>query len=257
MRMRLAGVLLFCGMISLSGCSVLDPFNMFGRNTDGSSNWGRKPTPVQQGPIAGTYTRPGNTVSPPPVNSTSPGGMPPVIVTTPAQAAPTPSSTQTPPQNLPPATLQPPSEASPLMPPSPPGLGAMDSRQRTPGTIIQTQADFNALPVNQPSINTVTQTQVEVKGPAIDLTMPGAPTQSSPAAGQSTLAPMLAPNTSVGTASPSVTVPSIDSPMLAAPSIPEVMLPSMPAPAKTGRTLNPGTKPPVMPAPPQVPPLSN
>ncbi|MFO0815454.1 MAG: hypothetical protein U0796_19735 [Gemmatales bacterium] len=260
MLTRQVVVLLGFGLISLSGCSSLDPCNWWGRNTDGSSNLGRKPTPVQQGPLASTYSRPGNSNTQP--STSSAPVMPPVIVSSPAQAAPPV------PQNLPPATLQQPADSSPLSVPSmPPGLGAMDTRQRSSGSFpqasVDTKQNMTTLAVSQPSILSPAQPGLDVKGPAIDLSVPGNPAQPVQQAqlSNNSFPMMLAPGSSSTSAMNSldrpITMPTIDMPAMNAPNVPEVMMPSLPMTARTGRaaTLNPGTTPPAMSPPPSVPTL--
>jgi hypothetical protein len=174
--------------IALPGCSTT--CSWFGRNSDCSNNcWGKKPNPVQQGPLAGTYTQPNNAnMTGTPVNGQATNGQPmmqgqangqypqtPVITTTPAGAAPGMN-------NMPASPLNTPAQ----FPANGGAAGTPTSLQQLP------PAEFNPKP--RPVLTNSMETangpvvpQPEVKGPPIlDLNVPSASTAKKMDAGDAT-----------------------------------------------------------------------
>jgi len=174
--------------IALPGCSTT--CSWFGRNSDGSNNhWGTKPTPVQQGPITGSYTRPGNgAMTNTPQVPTVPGqGAPAGQAMTPQQPPQTPFVTS-------PSATSPNGNAMPASPlNTPPGpLTAPPPSGQAPNLAPTAPVSFKQLPpaelnTNPPSLGGNFQTgegtpMPDVKGPVvkgppdIDLTVAAATT---------------------------------------------------------------------------------
>lgn len=243
---------------TLCGCSSLDCGSWWGRNTDGSSNLGRKPVPYQAGPIASTYNNAGGMPSTsiavqPPVTTQV---KPPIVTTSPAQAAPVstePSSPSlvppTPPlqlQGISPSQYQPPAPAEMQQKPVGP-----------PGTFMSPQA----IPDNQPSIPLPSVNMPQVKGPTLDLTLPSTSMNTAPPSSPTPL--MLTPTSSASRpemdknntaiAPPAIDFPTIPSPAIHAPL--NISPPRIGGIPIKSEGLNPGTVPPPIPAPPSVPAL--
>lgn len=248
--------------VALPGCSTT--CSWFGRNSDCSNNcWGKKPTPVQQGPIAGTYAQPGNTTNAPagyPQGTTYPQGAGPGQALAPQQSPQTPVVTTSPatapnlntmpasPLNTPPGPLSP-----------PPTGGITPGGAVTPGTPVSFKqlpsAEFNP---NPPS-NAMVQTgdgvaPPDVKGPpTIDLNISGPTTAQKPAAGDPLSKPsafpmVLSPND--GNRSVRMTEGTIAAPTVSAPMPPQ--LPTAPGPESMPRgtmSMSPAGPPPLPPQP--------
>ena len=240
-------LLLSLWIVASAGCSSTSCCNWWGRNTDGSSNLARnKPTPVQQGPLAGTYTRPGNETTTIIQSSGPTNQAPPVVSLTQANQAASgaPSSPlmapPTPPQGVVPTQYEP-SSSRGVLPPS----------QLPPASVAE-------LPENKPSIPTPDMpiTMPQVQAPALDLTVPGA-TSSGGTTPASPTPLLLAPPNTPPTAGASMNIapPNIEMPVINAPTIPKQFEIAPPKVIATGKPamLNPGTVPPPLPPPPSIP----
>ena len=221
-------------------CSSTSCCNWWGRNSDSSINLGRKPTPTQQGPIAGTYTHPGNTASP--VSSTE-YAKPPQQITTPPVGTTLPQDLNSPlmapptaPQNVTPSQYQ-----------SSGNTGTIPSKPLVPAGSLQ-------LPDNSPSINQPAMPSIQgqvsmpqVQAPPLDLTMPSS---ASP------VPLMLAPsNKEPALIGPATAPPAVEMPSIAPPNINMPLDFSPPKASMPGKSpsLNPGTTPPPLPANPTPP----
>jgi len=242
----------FLILVGVSGCSTFDCCHWWGRNTDGSSNLGKKsaPPPVQQSPIADTYSNRGvsNTATPnqlliQPANA-------PVVITSPAQTY-TPVNEQNSPAITPPAPPSPLQNAPPV---SPSGTIQIDNRTNpsTSGTFPANPLPttiITDLPENKPSIPSPVPPTPQVSGPMI----PGQTTRVESSPMPLLLAPQgpTSPN-SGGTmpGQPTIAMPEIAVPTIARPL--DVALPKVAIPGKSAG-LNPGTTPPPLPPPPAVP----
>lgn len=222
----------------ISGCASMDCCNWFGRNTDGSTNMGNKPTPVQAGPIGSTYVRPGaGTVTPTTMNSGT--TTPPVIISSPAQSAPAMPAGAMPPS----PTLTPP----PAMPSAPGSLQSQGSFNQLPPAELTRMSDGVA-PV-PPSISAPT-----VNTKSIDLNVTGSTSSAPVQATPMLLVPVTSQSPGAGanlqTPPPVIEMPAVTAPQITAPSI-------QPAPKATGAGsqagMNPGTVPPPLPPPPAIP----
>jgi hypothetical protein len=237
--------------LALPGCSTCGDW--FGRNSDCSHNcWGKKPTPIQQGPIAGTYTQPGNLTAAPVNNSqpTMPTGQPvspasqqaPVVTTTPAASF---SNT------MPPSPLNTPSL-------NPPAQNIKPAGATAPGT----PASFKQLPpaeLTAPAQNAPVVEPPKIEPPVIDLNVPGATTSKKTDATDPMTRPtsfplLLGPNDTnrtvrtngVAMQPPTVaTPPAIEAPQIAAPTI-------TPEAPRAGAQQTPPPLPLVPPAPPRL-----
>lgn len=229
-----------------AGCSSTGWCNWWGRNTDGSNNLGRKPSPIQQGPIAGTYSRPGNETTAPLVQPPGATTPPPVVTT------------------IPPTSSAPSDSSSPLMAPPTPPQGVVPSQyqpQSNNGVLPPNQlppAGLTMLPENKPSINspempTVLVPMPQVQAPTLDLTLPGAANAGSGSPTPLVLAPMNTPSSE--RASTTIAPPSIEMPAIAAPNVGKPVEIAPPKGASVGKapSLNPGTTPPPLPAMPTPP----
>ncbi len=236
-------------IVSMSGCSSFDCCHWWGRNTDGSSNLGKKPTPYQQGPIAGTYTNPNAATTTAPVQQMTPPTTAPVVTTSPAQSYILPVEQTSP-------ALTPPSPPSPLQnsTPVPPGTSMqLDDRSKpsTNGTFSGSQlptAVMNGLPDNKPSIPSPVLPTPEIAGP----TIPGAArTDNAPMPLILATPPMPSQNAARNVSAP----PTIAMPEIAMPAIAKPLDIAPPKVAMTGKFggLNPGTVPPPLAPPPAVP----
>lgn len=236
-------------IINAAGCSTFDRCNWWGRNTDGSSNWGKKPTPVQQGPLASTYSRPAATTYSPvqqPLNTTPA----PVVTSSPVQVVPevpaqAPNSVLTPSSQA----IQAPHQSIPV---APPVSQTSDQSKPISGNFIPStqlpSAGVSELPDNKPSIPSPTLPTPQVAGP----TVPGA----SPVENQGMPLLLAQPSSAIPQAPSNSTPPlNIVMPEIAVPTIAKPM--DLAAPKMSGggksNSLNPGTTPPPLPAPP-VPP---
>lgn len=238
-------------VVSISGCSSLDCCHWWGRNTDGSSNLGKKPAPIQQGPIVGTYNNPGAS------NLTS-------TIQQPIQPTTTPIVTSIPVQTYSPTVEQ---NNSALTPPAPPSSSLQNMAPSLPGTTTQVDNRTKApsgggfppnqlpaaivtdLPENKPSIPSPMLPTPQVSGP----TIPGAAgVDSSPM--PLLLAPQVSPGQNSYATTPSQ--PALSIPEVAVPTIAKPMDIATPKLAVTGKNmmLNPGTIPPPLPSPP-IPPV--
>ena len=250
MNSRSAFVTSLLVMLSVSGCSSLDCCHWWGRNTDGSSNLGKKPAPIQQGPIAGTYNNPGVSNLTTPIQQPIQPTTTPIVTTNPAQTY-SPTLEQNSPALTPPA---PPSSPLQNTTPTPPGTTTqVDDRTKAPsgGVFPPNQlpaAIVTDLPENKPSIPSPMLPTPQVSGP----TIPGAAhVDSSP------MPLLLAPQVSASQSSyatmpsqPALAIPDIAAPMIAKPM--DITTPKV---AVTGKSnmLNPGTIPPPLPSPPLPP----
>ena len=224
----------------ISGCASMDCCNWFGRNTDGSTNMGRKPTPVQAGPIAGTYTKPGAGTVTPTMNGNA-TSTPPVIISSPAQSAP---------------PSMPNSASSPLLTPP-----SMPSDVSAPGA-MRSQGTFNQLPPaeltntgsSSPVLAPPTISAPSVNTKSIDLTLPGSTSQAPSTATPMLLVPVTSQSPGAG-ASLQVPPPVIEMPAVAAPQINGPAIQAAPKPSNTVNQtgMNPGTVPPPLPPPPAIP----
>lgn len=235
---------LLIGLACSAGCSSIDCFRWWGRNSDGSSNLAHnKPSPIQAGPIAGTYQNPvmGTVVQPP--STIKPATTPPVVVSSPVQAAPPPSLNTSPPVNLAPPGVFP--QQPPNAPPEILGPTSNSSPISKGTDIVE----------NRPSIPSPVMPDIAVKGPNIDLTVAGA---SSPS--PLLIAPTVG-NQAVERALTQLSGPSIPMPQTGMPQMPTA--PNIPVPPMAGMngtrtvSLNPGTVPPPLAPPPQVPQFEN
>ena len=236
-------------IVSMSGCSSFDCCHWWGRNTDGSANLGKKPTPYQQGPIAGTYTNPNAATTTAPVQQMTPPATAPVVTTSPAQSYILPVEQTSP-------ALTPPSPPSPLQNSTsvPPGTSMqLDDRNKPatngsfPGNQLPT-AVMNGLPDNKPSIPSPVLPTPEIAGP----TIPGtARTDNTPMSLILAPPPMPSQNGARNVSTP----PTIAMPEIAMPAIAKPLDIAPPKVAMTGRFggLNPGTVPPPLAPPPAVP----
>lgn len=228
----------------ISGCASMDCCNWFGRNTDGSTNMGKKPTPVQTGPIAGTYVKPGaSTVTPPAFGNGT--NTPPVIISSPAQAAP---------------PSVPPSGSSPLLTPP-----SMPSELSSPGA-MRNQGTFNQLPTAEltstgntnPVLAPPAISAPAVSTKSIDLNLSGSMTQTPSPATPMLLVPVTSP--SPGAAAPlQMPPPVIEMPAVGSPQINAPVIQSAPksGSAATPAGMNPGTVPPPLPSAPAIPVLGS
>lgn len=236
-------------IIHAAGCSTLDRCNWWGRNTDGSSNWGKKPTPVQQGPIASTYSRPAATTYSPiqqPLNA----APTPVVTSSPVQVVPEA------PQQAPSPVLTPPNQAIPApdqsIPVAPPMPQTSDQSKPVSGSFLPASqlpsAGMSELPENKPSIPSPTLPTPQLAGPTVPGALPVENSSMPLLLAQPSSAMPQAPSNSaspLNIAMPEIAVPTIAKPM-------DLPAPKMSGAGKTN-SLNPGTTPPPLPAPP-VPP---
>jgi hypothetical protein len=245
--------------LAASGCSTT--CSWFGRNSDCSNNCvGKKPTPVQQGPIAGTYTQPGNaTTAGAPLNYQQQNMM-----TSPQQTSMLPGQTVSQPnQQVPVYTTTPASSPMPASPLNTP-LAPPPTSSLAPGGPI------SGMPVRQlppseynpnPPANATAQTLVrppEVPAPPIDLTVPGTAAKKTdltdPANKPSQFPLVLGPNDNRGVRNEAPTIPA---PNIPAP--PTLTPPSIPLPNTTPNTIStevPSTPPPLSMTPPAPPRLN-
>jgi hypothetical protein len=217
-----------CGMVilwSTAGCMGTCS-DWWGRNSDGSHNWGKKKdaAPVQAGPIAGTYARPGMT-------SASPSASPNASYSGVQGRVQTPVYTTSPS-----AALQSPAARTGNQSPA-------DFR-----TASGTSVPVNTLP--PPELNTAPELKItppSVQGPAggppkLDLTVPGT---SQPPAGNSgekaPATPLFLDPVNTGAVPQTPPPPAIEVPQTPPPSIPPPMDVPAPSPA--------GAPPPLPPAP--------
>lgn len=241
----------FLILVGVSGCSTFDCCHWWGRNTDGSSNLGKKPAPIQQGPIAGTYSNPGLSNTAAPVQPMIQPTAAPVVTTSPAQTYSPANEANSP-------AITPPSPPSPLQ--NAPGIPAsnlpLENRSSStvsgsfptdplPTTII------TELPENRPSIPSPVPPTPQVAGP----TIPGQTTRVE----NSPMPLLLAPQASAPP--PGSTLngqPTIAMPEIVVPTISKPMDVAMPKVANSGKGagLNPGTTPPPLPPPPAIPMLN-
>lgn len=241
----------FLLMIGLSGCSTFDCCHWWGRNTDGSCNLGKKPSPVQQGPIGGTYSNQG-VINNAPIQPNIQLTATPVVTTAPAQSY-TPAAEQNSPAITPPA---PPSPLQSTLPNAPGITVQIDNRttssptssgsfpsQPSPATII------SDLPENKPSIPSPVPPTPQVPGP----TIPG----QTPRIENSPMPLLLAPqgSTSQNTGVNMPGQPTIAMPDIAVPTIAKPLELAMPKAAGMSKNsgLNPGASPPPLPPNPPVP----
>lgn len=252
MNSRSACMTGFLILVGVSGCSTFDCCHWWGRNTDGSSNFGKKsaPAPIQQGPIGGTYTNPGvaNTATP-----TQPLIQPastPVVTTSPAQTY-SPVIEQNSPATTPPAPPSPLQNAAPV---TPGGTIQTDNRTNpsTSGTFPSNPLPttiITELPENKPSIPSPVPPTPQVSGP----TIPGQTTRVESSPMPLLLAPQAPTSQNTGVTmpgEPTIAMPEIAVPTIAKPL--DVALPKVTVPGKSAG-LNPGTSPPPLPPPPVVP----
>lgn len=243
LRIIVAACLLIC-LACTAGCSSIDCFRWWGRNSDGSSNYAHnKPLPTQAGPIAGTYQNPVMGTVVPPSSTIKPTITPPVVVSSPVQAAPPPSL------NAPPTSSLAPPGVFPQQPPTAPSEILGPSSKSSPVN------RSNDIVENRPSIPSPDMPDIAVKGPALDLTVAGS---SSPS--PLLIAPSVG-NQSVDKALMQLSGPSIPMPQTAMPQLttaPQIPMPSMPGMnGKRPGSLNPGSFPPPLAPPPQIPQFDN
>lgn len=239
----------FLMMVFLSGCSTLDCCHWWGRNTDGSSNLGKKAAPIQQGPIGGTFTNPGSANTTAPVQPLIQPAATPLVTTSPAQ-------TYSPPIEQSSPAITPPSPPSPLQNTAP--ISSSNTIQMDNRTNSSASGSFPSnpspasivteLPENKPSIPSPVPPTPQVAGP----TIPGQTRiESSP------MPLLLAPqgSTSLNTAGNMTNQSAIAMPEIAVPTIAKPMDVAMPKSAGSGKNagLNPGTNPPPLPPPPMIP----
>ncbi len=224
--------------LALSGCSSCGSW--CGRNSDCSPSWGKKSAmaPTQQGPLAGTYARPGN-------GTTTNSAMPQQIMQGTVQ---TPMVTSTPAQTLP----------SGSNPPMPPAAGVPGSPLNSSSIV---PSNYQSPPVNPPG-----QIQMPPGGlvPSPDARMSAPPSVQFPAVNATSLdltvpdsgsakaakavdpkqspTPMILPQSSASTGSMVISEPVVQAPSVAPPA--EIKLPDV---------NNNGSQPPPLPPPP-VPP---
>lgn len=247
------------GLVIISafcGCSTFDCGSWWGRNSDGSSNLARnKPQPYQPGPIAGTYSNTGaptagTTIVQPPQAAPV---KPPVVISSPVQTAPTPTDTTIPSLTPPPAPTQNQSGVIPSQYPSAPP--AVDTSRVPGGATVGSFMSPLQMPDNQPSIPAPVNPGPQVKGPALDLTLPGRTMNQTVPPGSTTPMPLvLMPpaNQPVQVQPPVVDMLPIASPVIDAPL--QIAPPRIGGVGKPA-VVNPGSVPPPLMPPPSVPQL--
>jgi hypothetical protein len=233
---------LFFVAMALSGCSGTG-CGWWGRNSDCSSSWGNKSAATTQpGPLAGTYTRPGNGMTTTPMlqqQANPNGGAAPVVTTSPATSY---QGTVTP-QTAVPGLPTPPSPLNSNLTPSnyqSPGGTSAPPLQGLPA------AEINPAPEVRVSSPTIPMPMVQA--PSMGYAMPGAP-GSAPARvtamdsmNKATPMPMiLVPSAQQPNQVPPVAPNSVPTPQIGA--TPEVKMPVM---------NNAGQVPPI-PPPPAIP----
>jgi hypothetical protein len=236
--------------IALPGCSTC---SWFGRNSDCSNNcWGKKPDPVRQGPLAGTYTQPNNanmTVGP--MNGQPMNGQPvlqgqsngfsqqtPVITTTPAGSAPGMGNMPASPLNTPPAQFP----ANVGTPPT--SMQQLPPAEFNPNPPAKAMLSNSMVTANGPVVP-----QPEVKGPPIlDLNVQGTSTAKKADTGNPSPFPLVmappANDRSVRVVDTTIVAPNVPPPP--AINVPAIKEPEVKAPAG----------PPPLPAPPTPPALN-